>query len=348
MRILWQSSLLNLERAIFACFSNFAYYAGPLFILIALSLVALCVHVYFSVITPYVFPPSETDAEPTSRTVLRIVNTIWSVYVVYCIGFHYFMAVTTKPGTPEREEVVWERKEGEEVTIGAPSSVTAATDPEAARPLIDPQSSGPYKRFCKKCKAPKPDRTHHCSVCNKCIMKMDHHCPWLHNCVGHFNHRYFYLFLVYMSIACIYYACLGARLTYRHLYHNDPYNWPNSGARTLLVFTMLLAVVIGAAIFGMAAWHTFLIGSGQTTIEHYANQDNAVYARARGDVFINEYDLGTIRNFRIFFNIGHKYKWYTVFVPWPIPPYGDGKVWPTLGALPGRGAGGEEGVLLPV
>jgi Uncharacterized protein containing DHHC-type Zn finger len=30
--------------------------------------------------------------------------------------------------------------------------------------------------ICKKCIAPKPPRTHHCSVCNKCILKMDHHC----------------------------------------------------------------------------------------------------------------------------------------------------------------------------
>ena len=30
--------------------------------------------------------------------------------------------------------------------------------------------------ICRKCIAPKPPRTHHCSVCNKCVLKMDHHC----------------------------------------------------------------------------------------------------------------------------------------------------------------------------
>jgi len=29
---------------------------------------------------------------------------------------------------------------------------------------------------CKKCISPKPPRTHHCSICNKCYLKMDHHC----------------------------------------------------------------------------------------------------------------------------------------------------------------------------
>lgn len=30
--------------------------------------------------------------------------------------------------------------------------------------------------ICKKCLTPKPIRTHHCSVCNRCVLKMDHHC----------------------------------------------------------------------------------------------------------------------------------------------------------------------------
>lgn len=30
--------------------------------------------------------------------------------------------------------------------------------------------------ICKKCIKPKPPRTHHCSICNKCVLKMDHHC----------------------------------------------------------------------------------------------------------------------------------------------------------------------------
>ncbi|KAK2154919.1 hypothetical protein NP493_2124g00008 [Ridgeia piscesae] len=58
--------------------------------------------------------------------------------------------------------------------------------------------------ICKVCIAPKPPRTHHCSVCQKCVLKMDHHCPWLNNCVGFYNHRYFFLFSVYMCAAAFY------------------------------------------------------------------------------------------------------------------------------------------------
>lgn len=35
--------------------------------------------------------------------------------------------------------------------------------------------------ICKKCIKPKPPRTHHCSICNRCILKMDHHCRILMN-----------------------------------------------------------------------------------------------------------------------------------------------------------------------
>jgi palmitoyltransferase len=35
------------------------------------------------------------------------------------------------------------------------------------------------RRFCRKCKASKPDRTHHCSSCNRCVLKMDHHCVYI-------------------------------------------------------------------------------------------------------------------------------------------------------------------------
>lgn len=45
--------------------------------------------------------------------------------------------------------------------------------------------------MCRKCKFVKPLRTHHCSVCNKCVLVMDHHCMWTNNCIGLHNYKQF-------------------------------------------------------------------------------------------------------------------------------------------------------------
>lgn len=54
--------------------------------------------------------------------------------------------------------------------------------------------------FCHKCNLRRPFRTHHCSRCDSCVLRMDHHCNWIANCVGIYNHKYYLLFLVYISL----------------------------------------------------------------------------------------------------------------------------------------------------
>eukprot|EP00042_Codosiga_hollandica_P032324 m.205378 g.205378 ORF g.205378 m.205378 type:complete len:217 (-) comp53876_c0_seq48:2247-2897(-) len=90
-----------------------------------------------------------------------------------------------------------------QVTITPPGY---AVKPAPERPTGSPQD--PY-RFCKKCCLVKPERAHHCSTCQKCVLKLDHHCPWLNCCIGHFNHRYFVLFMLYTIIGSIYEAIVS-------------------------------------------------------------------------------------------------------------------------------------------
>lgn len=75
---------------------------------------------------------------------------------------------------------------------------------------------------CPKCCSIKPERAHHCSVCQRCIRKMDHHCPWVNNCVGENNQKYFVLFTVSTTI----YLLRTIRLTIDgHLLHSSTLPW---------------------------------------------------------------------------------------------------------------------------
>lgn len=58
--------------------------------------------------------------------------------------------------------------------------------------------------WCDDCQQLRPPRAHHCSVCNKCIIKMNHHCPMVGSCVGFKNHQKFITFTVHANLGCLY------------------------------------------------------------------------------------------------------------------------------------------------
>uniref|UniRef100_A0A8D8UZP9 Palmitoyltransferase n=1 Tax=Cacopsylla melanoneura TaxID=428564 RepID=A0A8D8UZP9_9HEMI len=125
---------------------------------------------------------------------LTIVLILFGNWILVNNMFHYYMGVKTMPGYPPQGGLI----------------------PEAVS-------------ICKKCISPKPPRTHHCSVCNKCILKMDHHCPWLNNCVGHWNHRYFFLYMVYTVLGCAFLIIFGLEVAYKEVYLGyDPYDYYDS------------------------------------------------------------------------------------------------------------------------
>jgi len=58
--------------------------------------------------------------------------------------------------------------------------------------------------YCERCLIHCPPRTHHCPVCDVCVLKRDHHCWFAGTCVGHANHRYYICAVAYMFAAAIY------------------------------------------------------------------------------------------------------------------------------------------------
>ncbi|CAI2371553.1 unnamed protein product [Moneuplotes crassus] len=62
--------------------------------------------------------------------------------------------------------------------------------------------------YCVKCSCNRSPRTHHCSICKICVIRMDHHCSWISNCVGVYNHKFYLLFLIYTCL-------LGISVTFK-------------------------------------------------------------------------------------------------------------------------------------
>ncbi|KAK6199256.1 zinc finger family protein [Scheffersomyces amazonensis] len=92
-------------------------------------------------------------------------DQLWFEFYLSMVWISYIIAIFKQPGSP----------------------------PHGFQP-----NQGEWRRWCKKCKNYKPERSHHCKSCKKCVLQMDHHCPWTMNCVGHDNIAHFLRFLLWV------------------------------------------------------------------------------------------------------------------------------------------------------
>ncbi|CBH17722.1 palmitoyl acyltransferase 9, putative [Trypanosoma equiperdum] len=68
---------------------------------------------------------------------------------------------------------------------------------------VDPLRDRMELVYCRVCNLRRPPRTSHCYECNVCVREHDHHCGVLGGCVGQRTMRWFVLYLISISGACI-------------------------------------------------------------------------------------------------------------------------------------------------
>ncbi|KAF2670569.1 zf-DHHC-domain-containing protein [Microthyrium microscopicum] len=164
-----------------------------------------------------------------------------TLYVL--LNWSYYTAVFTDPGSP-----MVAVPHTEDVHL---SSITVNSRGEL--------------RYCKKCQCLKPDRTHHCSSCRRCVLKMDHHCPWLATCVGLHNYKAFILFLTYTSLFSWLCFLVSATWLWSEIVEDT-----RTGEVMMPVHFVVLSVVsgiIGLVITGFTGYHIYLTTRNRTTIE---------------------------------------------------------------------------------
>jgi len=226
-----------------------------------------------------------------------MVQTVLSQTMVVLMMICFWRAVFTDPGSvPDTEEWLPETRRQ-----------SPATGQAQATRRYEVKQKGGQRRFCQKCVKYKPDRCHHCRVCNSCILRMDHHCPWIANCVGFRNHKYFFLLVFYAALSCWFIiATMSTSLIRAGEDEMDP------TSRFALVFGMTLAVIMGTLLGGFFVFHSWLATLALTTIE-FCEKTGPHSSRAVS------YDQGLFENLRAVLG-PHVILWLL-----PLsPPSGDG------------------------
>ncbi|KAG5606951.1 hypothetical protein H5410_028443 [Solanum commersonii] len=221
--------------------------------------------------------------------VIKLVMLMWS----------YIKVVIQDPGSvPENWKLVSEQniEEGNSVALSDSASIENPTPTLSTEQIERRQSQS--RGYCSKCQNGKPPRCRHCSVCQRCVLKMDHHCIWVVNCVGARNYKFFLLFVVYtFLITTLDTLVLLPSFIKFFRQTKDQSLLPGNIAVIFLVFVLNLAFSLSLLCF--VIMHASLLSSNTTSVEVYEKKKSVQW----------KYDMGWKRNFEQVFG-ANKALWF--------------------------------------
>ncbi|KAJ7048655.1 DHHC palmitoyltransferase-domain-containing protein [Mycena amicta] len=324
-------------RTVFRCFKalerladRLTGAAGPFFVTFAVLLTGLGTACFFTILLPTLpFP---------------LLTTPLCVLIALNMHGQYFLVTRVRPGfvdpnlPPPTEPLQMLPVEGQSGRLEDSAFLWARRGPVNHTGKAAPITRATLTK-CRRCGVIRPERAHHCRICNRCVLKYDHHCPGINQCVGVHNERHFVLFMAYLVIACLAYCFAGWDTALSALgfgprgHWND---WPHTIPSVLFLLIYILAAVMSLAVGIMLLFHLRTVAAGETTVE---GQDHDVYrkvALTRAEAFVNSYDLGAKgRNLAMFFNVAFgnhspspaPYPLWSLLLPMRVQPYTDGWAW---------------------
>ena len=258
---------------------------SPVFILVAVGLAGTAVYQWFHLVMPMYGPP---------YTAFYFVSTGIGIFLVSQILLHYYNCIMVSPGSPGPDDRQCKRPPG----------------------LRDVDCDD--NNYCKHCKFVTGEDTQHCFICGRCVTDLDHHCPWIMNCVGRDNHKYFFLFLFYVTTGCLYLACFSVPPFYTITYYHKRFSefQPRRIDHGMLSLCAILPMTLTVAVGGMMLWHCYLLGTAQTSPEFALNCHSKLRAYKKGQRWSNPKDMGFAKNWQTRFGLENNNFW---FILWLFP-----------------------------
>ena len=185
------------------------------------------------------------------------ISAYWILFVL--VSYSYTRSAFSDPGSPDQYNIKITANETED-QAAFDSKQYDPVNEEDTRIIYLPRSTA---RMCGICNAPKPPRTHHCSTCRQCFLKMDHHCVWLDNCVGHKNYKFFFCLLFWATFMCGFIFGATLEVLIQQLVYSQL-----EGVSVVWLVMTVFSFALGLSTFMLLFYHTYLISNGMTTIEH--------------------------------------------------------------------------------
>lgn len=196
-------------------------------------------------------------------------------FILVLTIINYLITAFMDPGYLPRntpEEIIKLEKENN-ITV----DLSGAYYPTPKNKTVNVKGCDYDSKFCTTCKFYRPPRAVHCSTCNMCVERFDHHCPFVSNCVGKRNYRFFYLFLVFGSLLCLYGTAASAAAFGLRIRDIQPVGKAFEYS-VVSILVGVLSFFLGLNLIGMAGAHTSFTCFEKTTNERiksrYKNKNN--------------------------------------------------------------------------